>query len=301
MTTQRNSPATPPAPPPPEVAEEVELDPFDDLPAPRNVIEALSRVTWQIGGIRKLTPAQRRQLSGVAGDDKGVTFAYRGIDQIASAAQPLFGRYGVVVVPKANPPEVIKIIKGSATMDTTTWTRTTIEVEWSIYGPGGVDDKIVAVTYGVADDNSDKSVNKAMTAAFKNVLLRVLCIGDPADDTDRLQNPHDYEPNQPPPDPTPPPPDDPIVVLFNRVKSYGGTPVADELIALTKEMPGVKLTESGLKRNDTFRERVVAILDAADAAAVAGAQDADAEAPQDSPGDDAAAALAPAEYEVGDR
>lgn len=299
MTTQRNSPATPPAPPPPEVAEEVELDPFDDLPAPRNVIEALSRVTWQIGGIRKLTPAQRRQLSGVAGDDKGVTFAYRGIDQIASAAQPLFGRYGVVVVPKANPPEVIKIIKGSATMDTTTWTRTTIEVEWSIYGPGGVDDKIVAVTYGVADDNSDKSVNKAMTAAFKNVLLRVLCIGDPADDTDRLQNPQDYESSHHP-EPVAPPPDDPIVVLFNRVKGYGGTPVADELIALTKTMPGTKLTESGLKRNDEFRDKVAAILDAADAAALAEAQDAAAEAPQVPP-DDVAAAMAPAEHEIGDR
>jgi hypothetical protein len=53
-----------------------------------------------------------------------------------------------------------------------------------VYGPGGLEDRIESVTMGIGRDNSDKSANKAMTGAFKNLLLRLLCIGDPADDTD---------------------------------------------------------------------------------------------------------------------
>jgi hypothetical protein len=90
MTATKSKPTT--ADPDPAQEAPDEHDPFDDLPAPRNVIEALARVTWQIGGISKLTPEQRRRLTGVAGEPGGVNFAYRGIDQIASAAQPLFGR-----------------------------------------------------------------------------------------------------------------------------------------------------------------------------------------------------------------
>ena len=41
-----------------------------------------------------------------------------------------------------------------------------------------------ATTEGLGRDNSDKGYNKASTAAFKNLLLRLLCIGDPRDDTD---------------------------------------------------------------------------------------------------------------------
>lgn len=274
MTATKSKPTT--ADPDPAQEAPDEHDPFDDLPAPRNVIEALARVTWQIGGISKLTPEQRRRLTGVAGEPGGVNFAYRGIDQIASAAQPLFGRYGVVIVPKANTPEVIKIIKGNATMETTAWTRTTVEVEWSIYGPGGPEDKITAVTIGVADDNADKSVNKAMTAAFKNVLLRVLCIGDPQDDTDSYQRqPEDYNDPEPagPPEPTP------VQKLFERVKAAAGTPAADAMKETAAELK-LKLTEKSLAENAGLFQRIEKLLDEEDARAKVAEQDAAAEAPQ---------------------
>lgn len=274
MTATKSKPTTPDPDPAQEAPDE--HDPFDDLPAPRNVIEALARVTWQIGGISKLTPEQRRRLTGVAGEPGGVNFAYRGIDQIASAAQPLFGRYGVVIVPKANTPEVIKIIKGNATMDTTTWTRTTVEVEWSIYGPGGPEDKITAVTIGVADDNADKSVNKAMTAAFKNVLLRVLCIGDPQDDTDSYQRqPEDYNDPEPagPPEPTP------VQKLWQRVVVAASTPAADAMKETAASL-NLKLTERSLAENAGLFQRIEKLLDEEDARAKAAEQDAAAEAPQ---------------------
>lgn len=156
-----------------------------ELPPPANVIAAIARVTAEIGGIRKLTPTQRAQRGMSGGDEKGVTWAYRGIDQIAQAAQPLFGKYGIVVMPNVLAHETTKIIKGqNVTLETTSWYRQQVTVEWTVYGPGGVTDFIRCETVGVGDDNSDKGMNKAMTAAFKNLLLRLLCIGDPLDDTD---------------------------------------------------------------------------------------------------------------------
>jgi hypothetical protein len=228
-------------------------------PAPKNVIEAIARVELEIGGIRKLTPEQRRKLTGVAGEPNGITFAYRGIDQIAAAAQQLFGEYGVVIVPNIVSMDVEKVLKGyNATMETTQWTRTTMTVRYDLYGPGGVDDTISSTVIGVGDDNSDKGANKAATGAFKNLLLRILCIGDPQDDTDQYQNPNPDGDHQPAA-----PPADPIKVLFGRVKQYAGTPFADEMMDAAKAA-NLKLTESNLKGNAVLRTKITEICDAAD-------------------------------------
>lgn len=168
----------------PEAVAAPEVEVIPELPPPANVIAAIARVMAEIGGIRKLTPQQREAMGMGGGDAQGIKYAYRGIDQLAQAAQPLFGKYGVVIVPNVLDTGIEKIVKGNATMETTTWTRTTVEVEWTLYGPGGMDDKIVTMLIGVGDDNVDKGVNKAMTASFKNLLLRILCIGDPQDDPD---------------------------------------------------------------------------------------------------------------------
>lgn len=283
MATRRQPPAEPA--PPPDQADITYLDDAElaALPRPTNVIEALARVEREIKGIRKLTPQQRAAISGVRSDERGVNFAYRGIDQIASLAQPLFGEYGIVMVPQVLDVDVDPILKGDRhTLDTTPWTRTTVKVKFDIYGPGGINDFITSTVIGVGDDNSDKGINKAMTAAFKNVLLRVLCIGDPQDDTDQYQRRPEDADDRPPHDPTPvgPAPDDPIVVLFNRVKGYGGSPVQDDLRAAA-ERHKVKLTEKWLKENEAFRAEITEILDGADARQVAEEQDAAAEAPQE--------------------
>lgn len=197
----------------PAVTEEVAAQ--LELPAPTHVVGAIARVMAEIGGIRKMT-ARERAARGLGGD-QGVTYAYRGIDQVASAAQPLFGLYGVVIIPIVREVEVEKIVKGNATMDNTLWTRTTVTIDWMLYGPGGIDDRLRSTTVGVADDNSDKGMNKAMTAGFKNLLLRILCIGDPQDDTDTFANtpdgvPHTDEPIDPRPE------KHPADVLFERVR-----------------------------------------------------------------------------------
>lgn len=150
-----------------------------------NVIEALARVQEEIGGIRKMTQAQRRAAGQPVEEGSGVKWAYRGIDQITQAAQPLFGKHGVVIVPELKHHVVDEIV-----VNDKPWTDTTVIVKWTVYGPGGVGDKITSRTIGIGRDNSDKGYNKAMTGAYKNLLLRILTIGDPQDDTDQQSHPN---------------------------------------------------------------------------------------------------------------
>lgn len=162
----------------------------DDLPQPEppmptTVVAAIARVMAEIGGIRKMGKNERIQRGLIeASNEKGVPYAYRGIDQLASAAQPLFGKYGVVIIPTVLSQEIVQVV-----VNNNPWTDTFVEVRWDLYGPGWANaslhsDMITSVTTGVGRDNSDKGVNKAMTIAFKNLLLRILCIGDPQDDAD---------------------------------------------------------------------------------------------------------------------
>jgi hypothetical protein len=138
---------------------------------PKNVVEALARVMAELPAIAKVPHPSK--------DGKGVTYAYRGIEEITAEAQSLCAKYGVVPVPRVKHRLVEQI-----TVNGNPWTDTYLEVDWDIYGPGGVDDKITATTFGHGRDNSDKGTNKAQTQAFKYLLLPIWLISDPADDND---------------------------------------------------------------------------------------------------------------------
>ena len=153
-----------------------------------NVITALAKVQSEIGGIGKTRPK-----------DGQLSYAYRGIDAIASEAQPLFGKHGVVIVPTKTTITSVEPL----TVNGKPWTDTLVSVHWTIYGPGGVDDCIESTTSGLGRDNSDKGVNKAATQAFKNLVLRILCIGDPQDDADQPQHQNNYTDSRPEPQPDP--------------------------------------------------------------------------------------------------
>lgn len=143
--------------------------------APANVIAALARVEGEVGGIEKKH-----------GGDGGIQYAFRGIDAISTIVQPLFAKYGVVVVPNVVEHSITEI-----TVNGRPWTDGTLVVDWNIYGPGGPQDMIRATTVGLGRDNSEKTYAKAMTQAYKNLILRLLCIGDPEDDTDGVTHERD--------------------------------------------------------------------------------------------------------------
>ena len=202
--------------------------------APRNVIEALARVQAEIGGIAKV-------------DSDKLKYKIRGIDQICAAAQPLLGRYGVVIVPTVLDQTVLSIV-----VNGNPWTDTEVIVRWRLFGPGGVNDMIESETRGLGRDSSDKGINKAMTGAFKNLLLRVLCIGDPADDTDG----HTHEADAP----------------MKTDRSKESLEVYDALVELDRDSPlvaeiktlatdeGKKLTAMDFDRDSAWRDQVKAVL-----------------------------------------
>lgn len=218
----------------------------DDSPRPENVVQALAWVMARMGGVRKLT-AQDRQARGMGGGDTGVSYAYRGIDQIAQVAQPLLGQAGVVMVPRILSRETVDItVRGNP------WTDTIVMVEWSVYGPGGVNDVLLATTEGWGRDNSDKGINKAMTGAFKNLLLRILCVGDPQDDTDGHTHEADRrEPQQ-----------DPAAITYQRVVDFAkNRPEAMPELRKLGDERGRKFTVPAYREDPDWRAEVDEWLD----------------------------------------
>ncbi len=132
------------------------------------VTQAIAKVMTELPAIGK----------GGKSDPSQGGYAYRGIEQITSAAQRLFGAHGVVFVP-----EVVKTEVKEITVASKPWTDTFLQVVYHVYGPGG-DSIDVGPLFAIGRDNSDKGSNKAMTQAFKQALLQVLCISDSKDDSD---------------------------------------------------------------------------------------------------------------------
>lgn len=134
---------------------------------PVSVHQAVSKVMAELPAIGK---------DGKAAPTQG-GYAYRGIEQITRHVQSLFAKHGVVIVP-----EVRSIETRDLLVNNKPWTDTTLVVDYTITGPDG--SQLSATTVGIGRDNSDKGANKAMTQAFKYLLLQVLCISDEKDDVD---------------------------------------------------------------------------------------------------------------------
>jgi len=115
----------------------------------------------------------------------GVTYAYRGIEEITAELKPLLVKHGVVITPFV---ELVSVVPLPEKGNNNNWTRTTIRVSYELSSSDDGDAPIIACTIGVGDDNADKGVNKAMTQAFKYLLLQTFCIADPSDDGDGIPN-----------------------------------------------------------------------------------------------------------------
>ena len=100
----------------------------------------------------------------------GVTYKYRGIEEITVALAPILVKHGVVVAPSAEVVSVVELPHKGTKGD---WTRTTLSVDYTIHQRNS-EAQIYATCIGVGDDNADKGANKAMTQAFKYALLQVL-------------------------------------------------------------------------------------------------------------------------------
>lgn len=145
---------------------------------------AIAKVMAEVGGIAKGDQAPS-QMGG---------YQYRGIESMTRKLQTLCGQHGVIIWPAARvveAPPSIGMKEG--------WLDWRVEVTWSVAGVDGIALDPPPVTVGIGRDNVDKGINKAMTAAYKYLLLQLFMVSDGKDDTDA----QDYsagrreEPSQP--------------------------------------------------------------------------------------------------------
>lgn len=127
-----------------------------------NVIVALAYARADIGTIGK----GRQVTAGPA------RYAYRGIEDILNAANPVLARHGITVCPVVDEWQRDPIDKGS----TSSWHRTSAVVHFDVYGPGGIDDRIRGSVISDADDNGDKGAGKLHSYALKTFLIELLTI-----------------------------------------------------------------------------------------------------------------------------
>lgn len=126
----------------------------------RTIFAALSAIQSDLAkvGIEK---AQRNQHGN---------YNFRGIDDVLNALAPILSAHGVVIMPS---------VQGFGIEQVTTTggkpsRAATITVDYYIYDKHG--DHVVHRAVGEAMDSSDKSLNKAMTAAFKYFIFQAFCI-----------------------------------------------------------------------------------------------------------------------------
>lgn len=116
-------------------------------------------------------------------------YQYRGVDDVMAALQSVMAEHGVFCVPDVVESErTIGQTKNGGTMVTTV-----MKVRHTFYAEDG--SSVVAVTIGEASDMSDKSANKAMSAALKYALTGAYLI--PTYEVDRDTEEHSPEVAQP--------------------------------------------------------------------------------------------------------
>ena len=103
-------------------------------------------------------------------ENKMQNYKFRGIDAVMNVFNPLLAKHKVFVVPTVldMAREERQNTKGN------TMLYTILTVQYTFYAEDGT--SVTAITIGEGMDTGDKSVNKAMSAAYKYALFQVFCI-----------------------------------------------------------------------------------------------------------------------------
>lgn len=116
-------------------------------------------------------------------------YNFRGIDDVYNSLSPLMAKHGLVCVPfvVSSP-----ITKDKATKSGGSDFLTTIEVEYRLYAPNG--QMVVAKVFGEGSDRGDKSINKAMSSAYKNMAFQLFAIPTEGDHDTENYSPEYVQP-----------------------------------------------------------------------------------------------------------
>lgn len=128
------------------------------------VFEALQAVMADVQGIAKSDRNEQQR------------FNFRGIDAVMNAVGPAFRRHGIICVPITTDAQHRDV----RTANDKPSRECTVTVTYRFYGPAG--DFIDAQVPGESMDVGDKGTPKAMSVAYRTLLLQTLCI--PTDEPD---------------------------------------------------------------------------------------------------------------------
>jgi hypothetical protein len=97
-------------------------------------------------------------------------FMYRGHDDVMNALNPLLSKHGVFFVPRV----LDRTVAERQTRSGSTMYEVNLHVAYTFFGLKG--DSFEASAWGEGTDSGDKSTNKAMTMALKNVLAQTFAV-----------------------------------------------------------------------------------------------------------------------------
>lgn len=142
-----------------------------------SIAQALAAVMGEVQSISK----DQRVSEGPA------RFNFRGVDDVMQAVGPALRKHGVIFAPTrvvSVDHERYTTAKGSQ-MD-----GVTVVVEYTATGPSG--DFLTFASAGQAADAGDKATSKALSVAYRTVLLQALCVptGDPDPDSTTHERAH---------------------------------------------------------------------------------------------------------------
>ena len=222
-----------------EVAEQVaEIRAEEPIP----VQVAIARVMRDLPAIGKDSTAP--------GSMGGYTF--RGIEQITTVLKPIMAKHGLVIIPQADT-IVIDPAPGQKEM----WQDVMVRFGWQIVGPDG--SFLMATTYGIGRDHTDKGANKAASQAFKYLLMQLFCISDSNADSDG----HEYaevEPVQREPSQA----ERQVDGLMERLRALKDDPPTAETIKEWAHSQDKKLSPAALLEDQDWRQSLITMLDEID-------------------------------------
>lgn len=132
---------------------------------------------------------------GISKDRKnqqGSGFMFRGIDDVLNALSPALVEHGLVIVPRCIERESVE--RQTKAGGAIFYTTVKVDFDFIAVSDGS---KHTATMYGEAMDTSDKSTNKAMSAAYKYAAFQTFCIPTEGDN-DADASHHDVLAEKPP-------------------------------------------------------------------------------------------------------
>lgn len=142
--------------------------------------------------VHEAVAAVRREVGPVGKNQRNTqqNFNFRGIDDVVNATSTALAKHGVLVVPAGVTRSRSEVEVGQKR---TPMGHVDLQVTYRWYGPRG--DYFDAVVPGEAMDSGDKAVSKAMSVAYRIVLLQVLTLPTETTDPDA----ETYERSEPAP------------------------------------------------------------------------------------------------------